>query len=90
MSEPSPRTDESRGLAAARRIDAIANRFEDAWKSGQRPAIEGFLADVPDSDHAALLRELITLDIDYRRRRGEVPHTTQVLTEVTLSGPLVQ
>jgi hypothetical protein len=34
-------------------------------------AFTSFLADVPESEQAALLRELIALEIDYRRRLGE-------------------
>jgi hypothetical protein len=104
MSEASATRGAAARLAAARRIDAIANRFEDAWKAGQRPRIEDFVAAVPESEQAALLRELITLDLDYRRRLGEAPQpedyhprfpaadpqwlTDVIATEPVRTGPL--
>jgi serine/threonine-protein kinase len=51
-------------------IDAACNRFEMAWQAtpagGARPRIEDYLADVPQAERAALLRELILLDLYYR------------------------
>ena len=40
------RSKSSLSLAAAdrSRLEAIVDRFEDAWEQGQRPAIEAFLA----------------------------------------------
>jgi serine/threonine protein kinase len=55
------------------RINAALNRFEQAWKTGQRPRIEEFLGDAPEPVRSALLRELIALDIEYRRQAGEQP-----------------
>jgi hypothetical protein len=64
-------------LSVARRVDAVCHRFERAWQSagsrGQRPRIEDYLEDVPEPDRAELLRHLIPLDGDYRRRVGEEP-----------------
>jgi tetratricopeptide (TPR) repeat protein len=53
--------------------DRICDRFEHAWKDGKRPRIEDFLADFPQADPASLLRELILLDMAYRRQAGELP-----------------
>jgi serine/threonine-protein kinase len=61
----------------ALRVDQICDRFEAAWKAaaatGQRPRIEDYLGDTPESERALLLRELIALDMVYRRRAGESP-----------------
>jgi WD40 repeat protein len=54
-----------------RLVDQVCNRFEAAWKAGTPPRIEDFLGDTPGPECAALLRELITLDVYYRRARGE-------------------
>jgi tRNA A-37 threonylcarbamoyl transferase component Bud32 len=54
-----------------RRIDRACNRFEAAWKAGAPPRIEDFLAGWEGPERSALLRELVLLDLDYRRRRGE-------------------
>jgi hypothetical protein len=52
-------------------IDAVCNRFEAAWGDGSRPRVEDFLgrADGPVRD--ALVRELVMLDVYYRRREGD-------------------
>jgi serine/threonine protein kinase len=57
----------------AQRVDAICDRFEAAWKAGQRPGIEDHLADASEAERPVLLCELIALEVIYRRRRGEEP-----------------
>jgi WD40 repeat protein/tRNA A-37 threonylcarbamoyl transferase component Bud32 len=57
----------------ARQIDHVCDRFEDAWLAGRCPRIEEYLGEVPEPDRPALWRELMALDLDYRRRRGERP-----------------
>jgi hypothetical protein len=68
-------TSASARYAVARRVDAVCDRFETAWKAvppgGAPPRLEDYLdAEVESS---ALLRELITLDAHYRRARGDTP-----------------
>lgn len=58
-------------LELAQEIDTICTRFEQVWKTGAEPRIEEYLANTPDVAKSMLLRELILLDIYYRRRRGE-------------------
>ena len=57
--------------ALAVHLDKICDRFEAALKAagggGPRPRIEDYLADVPAAEHAALLPELIALEVAYRR-----------------------
>ena len=55
------------------RVDEICDRFEAAWKAGERPRIEDFLGAVTEPERSALVRELIALDVAYRRRSGETP-----------------
>jgi hypothetical protein len=61
--------------AAVRRVDAVCDRFEAAWKAvppgGAPPRLEDYLDGQVES--SALLRELITLDAYYRRARGDTP-----------------
>ena len=57
----------------AQGVDDVCDRFERAWRAGQRPAIEAHLDDVPASERLVLLRELVLLDIPYRRHVGETP-----------------
>ena len=61
-------------LAAWRRIDRQCLLFEDAWKSGSAPpAVEQFLLDTSEPERAALLRELLLIDVAYSRERGREP-----------------
>jgi serine/threonine protein kinase/tetratricopeptide (TPR) repeat protein len=57
----------------AGRVDEACDRFEAAWQRGEPLAIEPCLAAVPEAERPTLLRELIALDVAYRRRRGDVP-----------------
>jgi serine/threonine protein kinase/tetratricopeptide (TPR) repeat protein len=59
--------------AEARQIDQACDRFEAAWKAGQRPRPEEYLAPASEPARSALLRQLLILDWDYRRRAGEHP-----------------
>jgi WD40 repeat protein len=58
-------------------LDAVCDRFEAAWKAageqGPAPSVEEYLAAATDGERAALLHELVALDIVYRRRWGVVP-----------------
>jgi tetratricopeptide (TPR) repeat protein len=55
-----------------REIDRVCTRFEDAWTSGARPVLEQFWTDnSTDAHSAAMLKELLLLDLHYRRQRGE-------------------
>jgi WD40 repeat protein/serine/threonine protein kinase len=61
----------------AQQVDEICDRFEAAWKeapaTGTPPQIEDYLGAASSPESAALLRELILLDVYYRRRCGEQP-----------------
>jgi WD40 repeat protein/tRNA A-37 threonylcarbamoyl transferase component Bud32 len=57
--------------ALGRRIDEACDRFEAAWRAGALPRLEDFIAGWAGDERAALLRELVPLDADYRRQRGE-------------------
>jgi serine/threonine-protein kinase len=58
-------------------MNEVCDRFEDAWKAGQRPRIEDYLARTVEGERSALLRELIVLDIDYRLQAGEQPEAQE-------------
>jgi WD40 repeat protein len=73
MSERTHVQDDSRPLSAERRVNALCDRFELAWRAGRRPRIEDYLGDVAAPERAALLSELVALDIYYRRQAGEAP-----------------
>lgn len=53
-------------------IDDQCAEFEKAWQSGDPRSIESVLVDNDsEEEKEVLLAELIALDVDYRRRRGE-------------------
>ncbi len=56
---------------AALRLERACDRFEAAWRTGQRPRVEDFLGREPGREADALLRELVLLDIHHRRCRGD-------------------
>jgi serine/threonine-protein kinase len=60
-------------VSPARRIDAACDRFEAAWRAGRRPRIEDLVAEAAEPERPALLRELIALEVELRRGRGEQP-----------------
>jgi serine/threonine protein kinase len=54
-------------------LDDACDRFERAWKAGGRPALDDYLGAVAEAHRPALVRELILLDVYYRRQAGEDP-----------------
>jgi serine/threonine protein kinase len=60
-------------LSQALRINEVCNRFELAWRAGQRPRIEDYLGDAAEPERSDLLRDLVASEIDYRRQAGEEP-----------------
>ena len=67
-------------IAILEQIDDRCAAFEKAWQSGDPPSIESVLADgVSDEERDVLLAELIVLETDYRRRRGETPNKEEYL-----------
>jgi hypothetical protein len=60
-------------LAAAYRIELACERFEAEWRSGVRPELAAFLAEFEESPRTMLVRELVAIDLHWRRRAGEQP-----------------
>ncbi len=54
------------------RIDEACDQFEAAWRSGEEPDLTSSLETVPDRARGRLLRELLAIDLEFRRRRGEL------------------
>src|SRR5262245_57247264 len=73
MSDPSPAGHDAPSRDLAWRVDGLCDRFEAAWRAGERPRIEDYLAELPAGGRPALLRHLVALDADYRWLRGERP-----------------
>ena len=69
------RPDDFGALAPTRayRVDAVCRRFEAEWRDGSEPRIEDFLVQAEPPQRAALFRELLALEVELRRDRGEQP-----------------
>ncbi len=68
-------------LSVVQGLDRICDRFERAWQAVEAgeppPRLEDYLAEVAAGARPDLLRELIPLDIAYRRDHGEEPHAAE-------------
>lgn len=49
-------------------VNQLCDRFEDAWRSSDTPAIEDYLSGAPDSIRKVLVHELILIDATYRQQ----------------------
>ncbi len=70
MSEAGPDPKKPRPLSLSEQVDLASDQFEAALRDGQQPQIEGFLAAIPAAGRAALLRELVALEIDSQLKKG--------------------
>jgi len=52
------------------RIDSVCDRFEAALREQREPAIEDYLKEVPDRFQKALLEELLSIEVAYRKEVG--------------------
>jgi serine/threonine protein kinase len=69
MSDPTPEDIE--------RIHSLGERFEGAWRCGERPRIAAFLEGQPRAIHADLLRHLLVVEVQLRREVGEAPEPVE-------------
>ena len=59
------------GETLAFRIESVCEAFEAAWRAGRRPDIEQWFAGFTESERPALARELMAIEVYWRRRAGE-------------------
>jgi serine/threonine-protein kinase len=71
MSDQPPPSGDSLSPSLWQRVDELCDRFEDAWKAGQRPRIEDYLGAASEPERCKLLEELLQVELAYCRRRGE-------------------
>ena len=57
-------------------MDPLVDEFESVWLGGEVPVITQHLGDIPDERRAALLRELIFVDLEHRWKRDR-PRTIE-------------
>ena len=70
---PGPVEPEPIPLTIVDLIDDACDRFEAAWRAGDGPRLENFLAGAPRAAGAALLRELLLLELELARADGLLP-----------------
>ena len=67
-------------ISALEQIDDLCAEFERRWQSNQPQTIESALpAELPEDQRQLLLSELLVLEIDYRRRKGESPEAQEYM-----------
>jgi len=71
--------DRDSSLARARRVHQACERFESDWRKGGQTRIEDFLDECCPDDRFALFGELLALEIELRRERGDRPCPTEYL-----------
>src|SRR5262249_19688934 len=54
------------------RLERVLGRLQAAWRRGERPALEEYLAEAADGERRALLPELVQEDLEYHFQAGEV------------------
>ena len=60
-------------LARLRAVNEACERFEENWRRRRPSRIEDVLADAEEADRPCLLAELVALEVELRRERGERP-----------------
>ncbi|HEY2411229.1 MAG TPA: serine/threonine-protein kinase [Pirellulaceae bacterium] len=85
-------TARGRAGSALLSIDRQCDEFERNWLNGQQPRIEEVLAQLPADTQAVAFRELLAIELDVRRQKGEevnadeyrqrFPERTAVVDEV--------
>jgi hypothetical protein len=71
MTPPQPKSLPSLPLGAREQVDQLCERFESRWAAGETPSLPDYVADAPAEGRAALLKELLRRDVQYRCKRGE-------------------
>src|SRR4051794_16931520 len=73
-----------------RRIERLCDRFESAWKAGQRPRLQAYIGHAREPLRGTLLRHLVALDWEYRLRSGEQPRAVDYLAMFPADGVLIE
>lgn len=68
----------------------ICVHFEESWKSGGRPDVTEFMDRVPDDERSDLLRELIQIELWWRRSETPAPNLIEVQSRFPNDASLVE
>jgi serine/threonine-protein kinase len=66
-------------LTLADRIDEVCDAFELAWKDDERPQLAAFVEQVDAEARSSLFNELLLVELECRRNRGERPSREEYL-----------
>ena len=93
MSAASAPRAEPISVAVARRVDQVCDRFEAAWQAAgsrdQRPRIEDYLQDAPETERPLLLRGLLAVELEHRCQSGETLVVEEYRERFPAQGELV-
>jgi serine/threonine protein kinase len=87
MSDPRPQPPDPE---RRQQFERICNDFELAWKSGARPRLEEYLVRGAEQFRAWLLKELLVLELTYRRRAKEEPEEEEYLRRFPADASVVK
>ena len=76
--------------AALEVIERVCTRFETAWQAGQTPHLQDYWAGEPAAAGPLLFQELLYLELEYRRRRGEAPAANDYLARFPTQADLIR
>jgi eukaryotic-like serine/threonine-protein kinase len=72
---------ESIPFTLAERINHVCDRFESDWRTGKRPRLDDSLVNAAHSERAALVRELLAIELHWRRKSGEQPAPSEYIEQ---------
>jgi eukaryotic-like serine/threonine-protein kinase len=67
----SPDSSQAPASSLSARLREVRERFEQAWRVGQRPRLEDYLGGLPAAERGDGLRELLPIEFLHRRQAGE-------------------
>lgn len=70
--------------------DRICDQFAEDLNRGKSTSIEHWLAEVPPEERWRLLQDLLGVEVDYRRSKGESPTTAEYLDRFPAEPTVVQ
>lgn len=89
MPDPTPSIDSLSNLQL-QHVEAAVARFQEAADNGQRPHISDFLTSVEGNERLVLLKRLLEIEIENRRRRGELPDRKQYASQFPQDSAVIE
>jgi tetratricopeptide (TPR) repeat protein len=90
MNQRDPRFDPGLPLETARQVNRVCVQFEADWQHHKRPTINSYLSHAAGLERSALFRELLTLELDYRRSHSESPSIAEYTEQYAEFASLVE